>query len=126
MPGDQLKTKKLQMHVTEQEFMKIQGLYQHSGKKSLSDFMRVLVLDEKKNNSIRNNVELIRQLDNIGSELARIGNNINQLAKYANIQILSGKMDRRTMDKFTRQMERYLKERSELAKAYRAMVRNNY
>ena len=62
LPGDQLKTKKLQMHVTDQEFMKIQGLYQHSGKKSLSDFMRVLVLDEKKNNSIRNNVELIQQL----------------------------------------------------------------
>ena len=126
MPGDQLKTKKLQMHVTEQEFGKISDLYQHSGKKTLSDFMRVLVLDEKKNNSIRNNVELIQHLDSIGIELARIGNNINQLAKYANIQILSGKMDRRTMDKFNAQMEQYLQERSELAKAYRAMVRNNY
>ena len=83
LSGNQLKTKKLQLHVTEQEFMEIQDLYQHSGKKTLSDFMRVLVLNKKKNNSIRNNVELISHLDGIGSELSRIGNNINQLAKYA-------------------------------------------
>ena len=63
MPGDQLKTKKLQLHVTEQEFEKIYDLYQHSGKKTLSDFIRAMVLDEKKNNLIRNNVELIRHLD---------------------------------------------------------------
>ena len=86
--------------------------------------MRVLVLNEKKNHSIINNVALINHLDVIGKEIGRIGNNINQLARYANIQIKSGKMDLRTMAKFTDQMDKYLQERRELAKAYRALVRS--
>ena len=124
LPIIQLKSKKLQMHLTEQEYSNFQVLLKASGKKTISDFMRVLVLNEKKNHSIINNVALIKHLDVIGKEIDRIGNNINQLAKYANIQILSGKVDPRTMAKFTDQMDKYLQERRELAKAYRALVRN--
>ena len=112
------------MHLTEQEYSNFQVLLKASGKKTISDFMRVLVLNEKENNSIINNVALIKHLDVIGKEIGRIGNNINQLAKYANIQMLSGKVDPRTMAKFTDQMDKYLQERRELAKAYRALVRN--
>jgi hypothetical protein len=126
LPSNQLKSKKLQMHVTALEYTNIQALYKASGKKTLSDFMRTMVLDENKSNSIINNIELIKHLDKIGKEVSRIGTNINQLARYANIQILSGKVDPRTMIKFNDQMDNYLQEKRELTKAYRAMVRNAY
>ena len=112
------------MHVTEIEYKKIQVLYHASGNKTVSDFMRVMVLDETKSNSIINNVELIKHLDVIGIEIGRIGNNINQLAKYANIQIKSGKVNTSVIIDFIEVMDKYMQERRELAKAYRALVRN--
>ena len=48
---------------------------------------------------------------------------INQLDKYANIQIKLRKVDPKTMIKYTEQMEQYLKERRELTKAYQALLR---
>ena len=125
LPAIELKTKKLQMHVTEIEYTKIQTLYHASGNKTVSDFMRVLVLDEIKSNSIINNVELIKHLDVIGIEIGRIGNNINQFAKYANIQIKSGKVNTSVIIDFIDVMDKYMQERRELAKAYRALVRND-
>ena len=125
LPATELKTRKLQLHVTELEYANIKLLYSASGKKTVSDFMRALILDKDKSNSIINKVELIKHLDVIGNEIGRIGNNINQLAKYANIQIKSGKVDPKTMIRFTDQMDSYLQERRELAKAYRVLVRND-
>jgi len=124
LPTIELKTKKLQMHVTEIEYKKIQILYHASGNKTVSDFMRALVLDDTKSNSIINNVELIKHLDVIGIEIGRIGNNINQFAKYANIQIKSGKVNTSVIIDFIEVMDRYMQERRELSKAYRALVRN--
>ena len=80
--------------------------------------MRAQILDKNKSNSIIISVELIKHLDVIVKEIGRIGTNINQLAKYANIQIKSGKVDQKTMIRFTDQMNSYLQERRELAKAY--------
>ena len=124
LPAIELKTKKLQIHLTELEYTKIQVLYHASGKKTLSDFMRALVLDEKKSGFIRNNVELIKHLDNLWLAISRIGNNINQLAKYANIQIKSGKVNTSVIIDFMEVMDKYMQARRELAKAYRALVRN--
>jgi hypothetical protein len=124
LPTIELKTKKLQMHVTEKEYTRIQSLFHTTGKKTLSDFMRAMVLDDQKSNSIINNVELIKNLDLIGTEIGRLGNNINQLAKYANIQIKSGKVNTSVIIDFIEVMDKYIPERRELAKAYRALVRN--
>ena len=112
------------MHVTKSECKKIEDLYQAAGKKFIPDFMRELILNEHKSNSIINNVELIKRLDVIGKEFGRIGNNINQLAKYANIQIKTGKVDPKTMVRFSNQMDIYLQERRKMTKSYRALARN--
>jgi hypothetical protein len=59
----------------------------------LSDYLWLLILNERTEGSIANKQELIKQLDKIGSQISRIGNNINQIAKYANNQLKSGKID---------------------------------
>jgi hypothetical protein len=83
-----------------------------------------LILDRGKARSITNKKELIKQLDVIGTQISKIGYNINQIAKYANIQIKSGKIDQRTMGRFNNLMEDYLKEERHLINAYRALARN--
>ena len=70
-------------------------------------------------------MELIKHLDNLGLAINRIGNNINQLAKYANIQIKSGKVNTSVIIDFIKVMDKYVQKRRELAKAYRALVRND-
>ena len=76
---------KLQMHVTAMEYEKLNDQFRASRIRYLSDYLRLLILDEKRSGSITNKQELIKQLDGIGSQISKIGNNINQIAKYANI-----------------------------------------
>ena len=47
LPATELKTRKVQLHVTALEYTRIQTLYHASGQKTVSEFMRALVLDEK-------------------------------------------------------------------------------
>jgi len=84
---------KLQAHVTEEEYENLNEQFQASGIRFLSDYMRILILDDSKSRTIINKKDLIKQLDRIGVQIHRIGNNINQIAKYANIQLKSGKID---------------------------------
>ncbi len=118
------KTIKLQLHVTELEYQEIHGLYRLSGMRYLSDYLRRRILDSKRSKVIVNKHELVKQLDKLGTEISRIGNNINQIAKYANIQLKTGKMDENTMIMFNAHMEHYLKDQKDLINAYRALVRN--
>jgi len=115
---------KLQAHVTKEEYENLNEQFQATGKRFLSDYLRLLILDKRKTGFITNKKELIKQLDRIGVQIGRIGNNINQIAKYANIQLKSGKTDQRTLNNFNDQMEQYLKEQQNLVKAYRALARN--
>ena len=63
-------------------------------------------------------------VDAIGTQIGKIGNNINQIAKYANIQVKMNKMDQRTLERFNKQIEAYLDEERNLINAYRALARN--
>ena len=69
-------------------------------------------------------MELIKHLDNLGLAINRIGNNINQLAKYAKIQIKSDKVNTSVIIDFIKVMDKYIQKRRDLAKTYRALVRN--
>ena len=86
--------------------------------------MRILILDKRKSGFITNKKELIKQLDAIGTQISKIGNNINQIAKYANIQIKTNKVDQRTLERFNKHMEAYLQEKRNLINAYRTLARN--
>jgi uncharacterized protein Veg len=115
---------KLQAHVTAMEYEKLNDQFRATGMRYFSDYLRLLILDRGKARSITNKQELIKQLDMIGIQINRLGNNINQIAKYANIQLKSGKIDQRTIERFNNLMEDYLKEERNLINAYRALARN--
>ena len=112
------------MYLTLEEYNIFLKQYKLSGRSTLADYLRPLVLVEKSARSMVDRVKLIRHLDFIGMQVARIGNNINQLAKYANIQMKTGKIDQQTITRFNNQMEGYLKRQGELTKAYRALIRD--
>jgi len=124
IPTVELRTKKLQMYMTLEEYNTFLKQYNQSGRSTMADYLRVLVLNKKSSRSMVDRVKLIRHLDFIGMQVARIGNNINQLAKYVNIQMKTGKIDHQTITRFNNQMDRYLKQHGKLTKAYRAMVKN--
>lgn len=120
----QRKKRKLQMHVTESEYVKLETLCLLSGRKTMSDFMRDIILHEETANKLTNKMELLSHLDQVGREMAKIGNNINQLARYANIQIKSGKTDTKTIIDFIGIIDKYMQTRRDLTKANRSLVRN--
>jgi hypothetical protein len=71
---------KLQLHVTNEEYDSIQSQFRDSGMRYLSDYLRAHVLDKKRSSININKKELLRQLDQIGFQISRIGANINQIA----------------------------------------------
>jgi hypothetical protein len=115
---------KLQAHVTSMEYEKLNDQFRASGIRYLSDYLRLLILDSRRSVNITNKQELIKKLDVIGTQIGKIGNNINQIAKYANIQLKSGKIDQRTLERFNKHMEDYLKEERNLINANTALARN--
>jgi hypothetical protein len=67
--------------------------------------------------------EVIRELDRIGTELGRSGNNINQLAHYANILTLKEVFSEVVIDRFNGIFERHLEQRKELDTTLRKIIR---
>jgi hypothetical protein len=121
---DQKRRIKLQMHVTKMEYEKLKDQFRSTGIRYLSDYLRLLILDKRRAGQITNKKELIRQLDGLGTQISKTGNNINQIAKYANIQVKSDKVDRNTLINFNQEMAQYLTLQQELTKAYRALIRS--
>lgn len=65
---------------TEDEFLKLTESAKNY--KSVSEYIRVRAF--KNGSSLLNPIELIRALDEVCLEISRVGNNINQIAKYIN------------------------------------------
>jgi hypothetical protein len=67
--------------------------------------------------------DLIRELDLIGTELGRSGNNINQLAHYANLLIQKSVGSIRVIEHFNGLFEQHLAQRKELDTSLRKIIR---
>src|SRR5215469_4379058 len=76
------RTKKVTARFTEEEYKTIAGLEETLGI-SKTDLVRERLLHGARL-TIVNAKELIGELNKVGTELRRSGNNINQLARYAN------------------------------------------
>jgi hypothetical protein len=67
--------------------------------------------------------ELIVLLDQLGAELGRCGNNINQLAKYANILKKRGLLSPVVIERFNNLFQQYLKNQQALDASLRKVFR---
>ena len=70
-----------------------------------------------------NSKDIIRHLDNIGAEMGRAGNNINQLAKHANSLKLQGAVSPSVAAKFNELLEAYIGMQQALETALRKIIR---
>jgi Bacterial mobilisation protein (MobC) len=115
------KTHRFELRLSEQELHQFLELEKSLGI-SRSDIVRIRVL---KNSSkmLVNTKELLHQLDQIGAELGRAGNNINQLARHANILQKRGQLGPDVITEFTSLFSEYIKVQQGLEKSIRQIIR---
>jgi hypothetical protein len=70
-----------------------------------------------------NGRELLSQLDQIGAELGRAGNNINQLARHANVLSKQRELTPEVAANFNKLFDRYIGEQREIEKVLRHIIR---
>jgi hypothetical protein len=115
------RNKKIDARFTEEEYAVICELEQTLGL-TKTDLIRMRLL----NNAgvlVVNAKELIVILDEVGAEMGRCGNNINQLAKYANILKKRGLVSPVVMERFNHLFEQYLKNQQALDASLRKVFR---
>ncbi|WP_345949018.1 plasmid mobilization relaxosome protein MobC [Mucilaginibacter sp. PAMB04274] len=99
------RTRKIDARFTEEEYQTIIEMEREFGI-SRADIIRSHVLSGAQQRVI-NGKELISQLDLIGGELGRAGNNINQLARYANILKKQNILSPGLIEQFNLLLEKY-------------------
>jgi hypothetical protein len=115
------RTKKIDARFTEDEYTQIAALGKELGI-TKTDFVRMRVLNNAKQIVI-NSKELIGHLDAIGAEMRRVGNNINQLARHANVLKLQGALSPSVAAKFNELLDGYIKIQQALETALRKIIR---
>jgi len=117
----ELRNKKIDVRFTESEYQSIEMLERTLGI-SKTELVRCKVL-ENANSLVINSKELIAKLDQIGTELGRSGNNLNQLAHYTNILKLKDALSPDVVERSNSLFESYLEKQRSLESLLRAIVR---
>lgn len=115
------RTRKIDVRFTETEYQQVLDLEKELGL-SKADLVRIRVLDQA-GVIVINAQQLLLAIDLIGTELARAGNNINQLAHHANSLRLQGRVDDLLIVKLNTQMDQYLKLQDQLERSLRKIIR---
>jgi len=114
------RTKKVTARFTEDEYKIINGLEETLGI-SKTDLVRERLLHGARL-TIINAKELITELNVVGTELGRSGNNINQLARHANTLNKRGVLSPQVMDIFNLLFAKHLENRHNLEVALRKII----
>ncbi|MBS1526121.1 MAG: plasmid mobilization relaxosome protein MobC [Bacteroidetes bacterium] len=115
------RTKKIDARFTEDEFKIVLELEKTLGV-SKTDLVRNRLLHDA-HPIIMNAKELISSVDDIGAELGRCGNNINQLAKYANVLHKAGRLSPVVVERFNLLFQDYNSYQVSLEVALRRIIR---
>jgi len=113
--------KKIDVRFTEEEFDLILAMEKASGMKK-ADLIRKKVLSEGERMVIDSKL-MMNNLDVIGLELSRAGNNINQLARYANILNQDGLLSGVLVDRLLLELRKYNKIKMDLERLMRKLIR---
>ncbi|SDF70227.1 mobilisation protein (MobC) [Mucilaginibacter pineti] len=113
--------KKIDARFTEKEYAVVLDLEKQLDIRK-TDLIRLRVLHQAQHVLV-NAKEMISLLDKIGAELGRSGNNINQLARYANILKKQGTLSPVVAERFNFLFAIYLEQQKTLEVALRKIIR---
>jgi hypothetical protein len=115
------RVKKIDVRFTEEEYRVVEELEAALGI-SKTELVRRKLLDSAEQ-TVVNAKELVADLNNIGAELGRSGNNINQLARHANVIKKQGRLSPFIIESFTVLFATYLENQKSLETALRRIIR---
>lgn len=113
--------KKIDVRFTQEEYDDVLELEKTLGLNK-TDLVRARVLNDV-TLMVVNARELIALLDKTGAEMGRCGNNINQLAKYANTLSKNGKLSPVVMERFNYLFEQYIELQKMMDVSLRKVIR---
>jgi len=116
------RTRFIKARVCEEEYALIRSLWVSLGLKE-SDFLRVKLLNSSSVSLRVNAFEVLKRLDDIGAEIGRSGNNINQLARHANFLHKRGMLSNEVIEKFNELFSDYISLFREMEKSTRVLLR---
>ena len=115
------RTKKIDTRFTEDEYKTVLALEKALGIRK-TDIVRNRVLQNAPGILV-NAKEVIELLNTIGTELGRSGNNINQLARYANTLRKRNILSPVVIERFNMLFESYINNQKELETVLRKIIR---
>ncbi|SEO09836.1 mobilisation protein (MobC) [Mucilaginibacter gossypiicola] len=115
------RSKKIDVRFTEDEYKLVLELEKQLGI-GKAELVRLRVLQDG-NKTVVNARELVAKLDLIGAELARAGNNINQLARYGNVMQLKEVLEPQVIIRFNELLDQYIGTQQALEIAIRKIIR---
>lgn len=104
------------------DYQQLVNDFESTGLKTMAGYLRLRLI-KTKDLYVNNPLEILKTLDAIGERIGKVGNNINQLAKYANTLQLKGKLEPGVMDSLNQLLREYGKERKEIARSIRVLLR---
>lgn len=114
--------KKIDARFTEEEFNNIVALEKALGVRR-TEIIRMRVLNNSAQMVI-NAKEMIQCLDSVGASLGRAGNNINQLARYANTLNKRGLLSPQIIERSNQVMADYITHQGQLEIILRKIIRS--
>jgi hypothetical protein len=115
------RSKKIDARFTEDEYKLVKTLEKELGV-CKTDLIRRALLNNAPSVLV-NAKEMLGLLDSIGLELARSGNNINQLARYANTLIKRNILSPAVIERFNYLFENHQQQEKELTIALRKILK---
>jgi cation transport regulator ChaC len=115
------KIKRFELRLTEDEHLELLKLEKELGINK-TELVRRRVLQNSGKVLVQGR-ELLAQLDKIGAELGRAGNNINQLAKHTNALNKLGLVPASTVEEFNKLLSVHLNYQKEIEKLMRSLIR---
>lgn len=119
---DGKRTRFIKARLTDEEYISLRNLWLSLGLKE-SDFLRQKLLTPSSVSSKINAVEVLKQLNLIGAEIGRSGNNINQLARHANFLNKRGMLSSEIVVHFNRVFTDYISIFRGMERATRELLR---
>ena len=116
------KTRRFELRLSDQELQQFLELEKSLGI-SRADIVRIRVL-KNSTKMLLNAQVLIKLLNTLGTELGRSGNNINQLARHANVLNKQGQLIPSIVTDFNSLFRQYIAAQVELEKAFRQIIRS--